>query len=123
MPEASSLVVAMIGKSLVAIVVAVVVLTGCERVPEDSTPHVIQQIDGCTVYTFVRDQRDHYFTRCPHLSDDHGVVAEWPTGKPRGSFRNPSRPTSVPDHLPMVVSPLLVLRPLTYAHGLLAVRL
>jgi hypothetical protein len=28
------------------------------------TPHVIREKDGCKVYAFERDGRDHYFTRC-----------------------------------------------------------
>lgn len=32
---------------------------------EQRTPHVIREADGCKVYAFERDGRDHYFTRCP----------------------------------------------------------
>lgn len=30
----------------------------------EATPHVIREADGCKVYAFRRDSRDHYFTRC-----------------------------------------------------------
>ncbi len=29
-----------------------------------ATPHIISSKDGCDVYVFARDGRDHYYTRC-----------------------------------------------------------
>lgn len=29
------------------------------------TPHVIREADGCKVYEFEAQGRNHYFTRCP----------------------------------------------------------
>jgi hypothetical protein len=29
------------------------------------TPHVIKEFDGCKLYAFERQGRDHYITRCP----------------------------------------------------------
>lgn len=30
-----------------------------------ATPHVIREADGCKVYAFSAEGREHYFTRCP----------------------------------------------------------
>ena len=29
------------------------------------TPHVIREVDGCKVYEFEKEGRNHFFTRCP----------------------------------------------------------
>jgi hypothetical protein len=34
------------------------------RIAEE-TPRVYTQVDGCKVYTWFADGRNHYFTRCP----------------------------------------------------------
>jgi len=31
----------------------------------EATPHKYAEVDGCTVYTWVANGRNHYFTKCP----------------------------------------------------------
>ena len=31
----------------------------------EATPHVYAQVDGCAVYTWYANGRNHYFTKCP----------------------------------------------------------
>lgn len=40
------------------------------------TPHVVREADGCKVYAFERDGRDHYFTRCPASTDTETTWTE-----------------------------------------------
>jgi hypothetical protein len=34
------------------------------RIAEE-TPRIYAQVDGCTVYTWLANGRNHYFTKCP----------------------------------------------------------
>jgi nitrous oxide reductase accessory protein NosL len=51
-------------KPLITILAFSILAAGCEQVPDDPTPRIIREIDGCTVYRFKEGGYSHYFTRC-----------------------------------------------------------
>ena len=41
-----------------------------------ATPHVVREADGCKVYAFERDGKDHYFTRCGEIVTTERTYSE-----------------------------------------------
>lgn len=39
-------------------------------------PHIINRVDGCDIYAFVRNGREHYFTRCPKTTETETTLRE-----------------------------------------------
>ena len=54
------------------------------KTKEKETPKPLSEVDGCTVYVFERQGREHFFTRCPATTS---TETNWTEGCGKGCSR------------------------------------